>query len=229
MPTILTPQPQNSVWTGMGQPVDNLPYKPKTGYMSGYTVNADGMVSAKLGDQSMALNGVMLDMNALQGRVGNTAEIGKLKLDSKGNLIAQVTYEMKNPDYGKSMGFLYQQQPKTVMAQDWIPLSGFKADMNNISRASNKALPEENNVYLRPDGQGYLAEVEAIWQGSQKFTAAYARQLLNEAKAPAGDRLSSGGGMRRTSTLGGVPTSAAAGNKAADDINLRNRKGTLLT
>lgn len=213
-------------------PQDKLPYKPKSGYLSGYAVKPDGTVAAKMGDQDFVLNGVRLDMNQLKGRVNDNATIGKLKMDSKGNLVAQVSYDIRNPELDNrsgGWGFFASNQPKTVTTTSWVPLSGWQADMNSMTRASSKPLPDENNVYLRPDGQGYLAEVEAIWEGNQKFTAAYARQLLNTAQQPAGDRLGSGGSMRRTSTLGGVPTSAAAGSRMADNINLRNRKGTLLT
>jgi hypothetical protein len=45
---------------------------------------------------------------------------------------------------------------------------------------------------------------------------------------PEGTRLSRKSG-RQTSTLGGAPTSTAAGSQLADEINLRNRKGTLIT
>lgn len=224
MATLMTGNNTGNGLTTVATP-DRLPYRPKDGYLSGYTVNPDGTISAKLGDQSMVLNGIMLDTSQLKGMVGDTAQIGKLTMDSKGNLVAQVSYQAQNTQpYRIGSG----QQSSTVMTTASVPLTGFQADMAGATRATSGNLPERNNVYLRPDGQGYLAEVEAEWQGGGAFTAAYARQLTNNAQLAAGDRLNSKGGMR-TSTLGGMPTSVAAGSRMADEINLRNRKGTLLT
>lgn len=208
---------------------DRLPYAPKKGFYSGYSVNADGTISAKLGNESVLLNGINVDLKKLGAYEGSSGSIGKMKLDSKGNLVAQMTYDVANPNFGKRSGFSFLPDPnKTIPKTDWVTLSGFQADMANASRSTSGALPSENNVYLRADEGGLLAEIQGLWANKSPFTAAYARQLQNPAQDPAGDRLST----RRsgtTNTLGGAPTSTAAGGKAADDINLRNRKGTLLT
>ncbi len=214
---------------GVDMRSERFPYKPKEGFYSGYSVNADGTVSAKLGNESVLLNGINVDLKKLGAIDGAGGSIGKMKLDNKGNLVAQMTYDVANPNYGRPSGLgIYPDQKKTVSKTDWVQLSGFQADMDNASRSRSGDLPSENNVYLRADEGGLLAEVEAIWRGKSTFTAAYARQLQNPEKNPAGERLSTRG-SGTTSTLGGAPTSSAAGGKAADDINLRNRKGTLLT
>jgi len=214
---------------GFGFKTDSLPYKPQKGFYSGYSVNADGTISAKLGNESVLLNGINVDLKKLGAYEGSSGSIGKMKLDSKGNLVAQMTYDVANPNFGKYSGFgVYRDQNKTIPKTDWVQLSGFQADMANASRSTSGKLPNENNVYLRADEGGLLAEIQALWEGGKPFTAAYARQLQNPAQDPAGDRLSRRG-SGTTNTLGGAPTSKAAGTRTADDINLRNRKGTLLT
>jgi len=216
-----------------------LPYTPNKKYYSGYSVNADGTISAKLGNESVLLNGISVDMQKL-GIAGDAGgRIGRMKLDSKGNLVAQMTYAVENPNYNKWTlrdspygagfgGWGGVENNKLTSKTEWVKLSGFQADMDNASRSTSGKLPDQNNVYLRPDEGGLLAEIQALWEDGKPFTAGYARQLQNPAQAPAGDRLSTRG-SGTTSTLGGAPTSAAAGSRAADDINLRNRKGTLLT
>lgn len=222
---------------GLGQ----LPYSPKAGYLSGFTVDPTGIIRSKNGKEDFVLNGVTADLKKLGAAEGTGASIGAMKVDSKGNLLGELSYEVANPNYGKyvrgqNSGFMGGMfggvdNNKTLSKTEWQQLNGFQLDMNTISKAVDKPLPDQNNIYLRPEGNGFLGEIEAIWEGNTKFTAAYGRNLQNAALQPMGERLTASRGRQggSTSMLGGAPTSKADGNKAADDINLRNRKGTLLT
>lgn len=209
-----------------------MDYKPKKGQLGNYMVNADGTIAAKLDGQDFMLNGITLDPNRIKGAIGGKAQIGQLKLDNQGNLIGQVSYSVPNPNYSQYGGFGWNQprQEPTITKSEWMQLSGFQADMANATRSRSGNLPDQNNVYLTPEGEGFLAEIQARWDDGNPFTAAYARQKTNPALQPAGERLSaSRGTSRKTATLGGAPSSKADGNTRADEINLRNRKGTLLT
>ena len=79
------------------------------------------------------------------------------------------------------------------------------------------------------DEGGLIGDIQAIWEGERTFTAATGRQKIQQEQAPLGDRLSRKSSARTQTTLGGAPTSEAAGTVRSDPIALRQQKGTILT
>jgi hypothetical protein len=194
-----------------------LAYTPPKGYLRNFTYDKLGNVYGESPEgMKQQLNGLMIDTKSLPtaakqnprgGRGLYTPDytqggaVNRLSFDNAGNLYAEAG--------GKK-----------------VAVSGYQSDPNAISR-SQGSLPDANNAYVKYDGNGLFVEVQTNY-GGNPITAAYARQALQEAKTAEGTRLSRKSG-RQTSTLGGAPTSTAAGSRLADEINLRNRKGTLIT
>ena len=221
---------------------DPLAYKPDTNkYMSNFRVNSLGNLVGQYQGKPLELNGVRLDLKAIQAYEGTTPSVNKLRVDNAGKLYGNVTYETANPNYGK---YVYRQSPyggfwgggwggidtnKTVSQTKEVELQGFELDMANISKSRSGALPSANNIYLRMDEGGLVGDIQAIWEGERTFTAAIGRQKIQQEQAPLGERLSRRGSSRTTGTLGGAPTSTAAGTVKADPLALRQQKGTILT
>lgn len=221
---------------------DPLAYKPDTNkYMSNFRVNSLGNLVGQYQGKPVELNGVRLDLKAINAYQGTTPSVNKLRVDNAGKLYGNVTYEVANPNYGK---YVYRQSPyggfwgggwggidenKTVSTTKEVELQGFELDMANISKSRSGALPSANNIYLRMDEGGLVGDIQAIWEGERTFTAAIGRQKIQQEQAPLGERLSRRGSSRTTGTLGGAPTSTAAGTVKADPLALRQQKGTILT
>lgn len=221
---------------------DPLAYKPDTAkYMSDFRVNSLGNLVGQYQGKPTELNGVRLDLKAINAYEGTTPTVGKLRVNNEGKLFGQVTYETANPNYGK---YVYRQSPyggfwgggwggidqnKTVSQTKEVQLQGFELDMANISKSRSGNLPSENNIYLRMDEGGLVGDIQAIWEGERTFTAAIGRQKIQQEQAPLGERLSRRGSPRSAATLGGAPTSTAAGTVKSDPIALRQQKGTILT
>ena len=221
---------------------DPLAYNPDTKkHMSDFRVNSLGNLVGQYQGKPVELNGVRLDLKAIGAYEGTTPTVNKLRVNNEGKLFGNVTYETANPNYGK---YVYRQSPyggfwgggwggidqnKTVATTKEVELQGFELDMANISKSRSGSLPASNNIYLRMDEGGLVGDIQAIWQGSQTFTAAVGRQKIQQEQAPLGDRLSRKGSSRSSATLGGAPTSEAAGTVKSDPIALRQQKGTILT
>lgn len=194
-----------------------LAYTPPKGYLRNFTYDKLGNVYGESPEGiRQQLNGLMIDAKSLPKAVKQTGRgqgglytpdytqggaLNRLSFDNTGNLYAEAGGQR-------------------------VAISGYQSDPNAISR-SQGVLPANNNAYVKYDGDGLFVEVQTNY-GGNPITAAYARQALQEAKVAEGGRLSRKSG-RQTSTLGGAPTSTAAGSQLADEINLRNRKGTLIT
>lgn len=223
---------------------DPMAYKPDTKkHISDFRVNSLGNLVGQYQGKPVELNGVRLDLKAIGAYEGTTPKINKLRVNNEGKLFGDVTYETANPNYGK---YVTRQSPyatgglwggvwggidenKTVATTKEVELQGFELDMANLSRSRAGNLPASNNIYLRMDEGGLVGDIQAIWQGSQTFTAAVGRQKIQQEQAPLGDRLSRKGSSRSSATLGGAPTSEAAGSVRADPLALRQQKGTILT
>lgn len=221
---------------------DPLAYKPDTAkYISDYRVNSLGNLVGQYQGKPVELNGVGLDLKAIKAYEGTTPAVSKLRVSNEGKLFGQVTYETANPNYGKwvtrqanvygpfwgSMSVI--DDSKTISQTKEIELRGFEMDMQNISKSRGGNLPRENNIYLRMDEGGLIGDIQAIWEGERTFTAATGRQRIQQEQAPLGDRLSRRSSARTQTTLGGAPTSEAAGTVRSDPIALRQQKGTILT
>ena len=239
----------NQPYAGMGNigavsRPDPLAYKPDAKkYMSDFRVNSLGNLVGQYQGKPVELNGVRLNLKAINAYEGTTPTVNKLRVNNEGKLFGNVTYETANPNYGK---FVQRQSPygmggfwgggwggidqnKTVSTSKEVELQGFELDMANISKSRSGNLPDANNIYLRMDEGGLVGDIQAIWTGSQTFTAATGRQKIQQEQAPLGDRLSRKGSSRTSGTLGGAPTSTAAGTVKADPLALRQQKGTILT
>lgn len=228
---------------GGGGRTDPMAYNPDAKkYMSDFKVNSLGNLVGQYQGKPTELNGVRLDLKAINAYQGTTPSISKLRVNNEGKLFGQVTYETSNPNYGKWVsrpspygnafwggGWGGIDQNKTVSTTKEVELQGFELDMANISKSRSGNLPANNNIYLRMDEGGLVGDIQAIWTGSQTFTAAVGRQKIQQEQAPLGERLSRRGSGRGTATLGGAPTSAAAGTVKADPVALRQQKGTILT
>ena len=237
----------NQPYLGMGSigqvsAPDPLAYKPDTKkYLSDFRVNSLGNLVGEYLGKPTELNGVRLDLKAINAYEGTTPRVNKLRVNNEGKLFGNVTYEIANPNYGK---YVYRQSPyggfwgggwggidenKTVSTTKDVELQGFQLDMANISKSRKGNLPKENNIYLRMDEGGLIGDIQAIWEGQRTFTAATGRQMIQQEQAPLGDRLSRRGSARTQTTLGSAPTSEAAGTVRSDPIALRQQKGTILT
>lgn len=221
---------------------DPLAYSPDTKkYMSDFRVNSLGNLVGQYQGKPTELNGVRLDLKAINAYEGTTPTVNKLRVNNEGKLFGQVTYETANPNYGK---YVYRQSPygamwgggwggiddsKTISQTKEVQLGGFELDMQNISKSRQGNIPDANNIYLRMDEGGLIGDIQAIWEGERTFTAATGRQKIQQEQAPLGDRLSRKGSARTQTTLGGAPTSTAAGTVKSDPIALRQQKGTILT
>jgi len=225
----------------LGQAIrpDPLAYKPDTNkYLNDFKVNSLGNLVGQYQGKPTELNGVRLDLKAINAYEGTTPTVNKLKVNNEGKLFGNVTYETANPNYGK---YVQRQSPymwgsfggidssKTVSQTKEVELQGFQLDMANISKSRQGNIPNENNIYLRMDEGGLIGDIQAIWEGNKTFTAATGRQMIQQEQAPLGDRLSRKGSARTQTTLGGAPTSEAAGTVRSDPIALRQQKGTILT
>lgn len=218
--------------------------------MSDYAFDSKGNLSAKGVDGRMQqLNGLQLDAGALQKSIGvlneyvakqnalqvmghvlpgykvnnlfaNGGGIKSLRTDDAGNLFALLnTPETKQSSiWGMSAN---RQPQQNQVSEQWVKVNGFQLDNNQTSKNTG-TLPQDNSIYLRPEGDGYFAQVD-----TSQGIAAYSRQALQRAVAPVGDRLSTRAKPkpRGGTTMLGAPTSAAAGSKKADNI----KKGSLLT
>jgi hypothetical protein len=238
------PNPLNSGIAGIGFGLsrpDPLAYKPNTKkYLSDFRVNSLGNLVGQYLGKPTELNGVRLDLKAINAYEGTTPRVNKLRVNNEGKLFGNVTYETANPNYGKyvqrqsTYGSLWGamsviDENKTISQTKEIELQGFQLDMANLSKSRQGKLPNANNIYLRMDEGGLIGDIQAIWEGERTFTAATGRQLLQQEQAPLGDRLSRRGSARTSATLGSAPTSEAAGTVRSDPIALRQQKGTILT
>ena len=236
---------------GMGnigaiQRPDPLAYKPDAAkYISDYRVNSLGNLVGQYQGKPVELNGVGLDLKAINAYEGTTPRVSKLRVNNEGKLFGQVTYETANPNYGKwttrqspyqygfGMGSIGSysaiDDSKTVSQTKEIELRGFEMDMQNVSKSRQGNIPNANNIYLRMDEGGLIGDIQAIWEGNKTFIAATGRQKIQQEQAPLGDRLSRRSSARTQTTLGGAPTSEAAGTVRSDPIALRQQKGTILT
>jgi hypothetical protein len=238
----------NQPYAGMGSlqvtpAAPNLPYRPDANkYISDFRVNSLGNLVGQYQGKPTELNGVRLDLKAINAYEGTTPTVNKLSVNNEGKLFGNVTYQIANPNYGK---WVTRQSPygngfwgggwggidenKTVATTKEVELQGFQLDMANISKSRKGNLPSENNIYLRMDEGGLIGDIQAIWEGSKTFTAATGRQMIQQEQAPLGDRLSRRSSARTQTTLGSSPTSEAAGTVRSDPIALRQQKGTILT
>jgi hypothetical protein len=236
----------NQPYLGMGSigqvsAPDPLAYKPDTKkYLSDFRVNSLGNLVGEYLGKPTELNGVRLDLKAINAYEGTTPRVNKLRVNNEGKLFGNVTYQTANPNYGK---YVQRQSPwgsywgamsvidenKTISQTKEIELQGFQLDMANLSKSRQGNLPNANNIYLRMDEGGLIGDIQAIWEGERTFTAATGRQMIQQEQAPLGDRLSRRSSARTQTTLGGAPTSAAAGTVKSDPIALRQQKGTILT
>jgi hypothetical protein len=194
---------------------DPLAYNPdKAKYLSNFKVSALGNLIGEYKGKPIEMNGVGIDLKALSPLEGTTPTVSKLRADNSGKVFGLVNYKTGNRLFGGT--------------SKEVEITGFQLDMDNLSRSRAGNLPDQNNIYFRYDDSGLIGDIQAIWDGDTTFTAASGRQMTQQERTPEGVRLSRKGG-RQTSTLGGAPTSTAAGSQLADEINLRNRKGTLIT
>jgi hypothetical protein len=221
---------------------DPLAYNPDTKkYLSDFRVNSLGNLVGQYQGKPTELNGVRLDLKAINAYEGTTPIVNKLRVNNEGKLFGNVTYQTANPNYGKwvtRQSNVYGpfwgttsviDESKTISQTKEVELQGFQLDMANISKSRQGNLPNANNIYLRMDEGGLIGDIQAIWEGERTFTAATGRQLLQQEQAPLGDRLSRKGSARTQTTLGSAPTSEAAGTVRSDPIALRQQKGTILT
>jgi hypothetical protein len=228
------------IGVGLNTP-DPLAYNPnKDKYLSNFRVNSMGNLVGEYKGKPMEMNGVGIDLKALNPFQGTTPTVSKLRADNSGKVFGTVNYEIANPNFGKWVtrqspyggffggGMAVKDDSKSVGTSKEVELTGFQLDMDNLARSRAGNLPDKNNLYFRYDDSGLLGDIQAIWEGNTTFTAATGRQLTQQERTPEGVRLSRKSG-KQTSTLGGAPTSTAAGSQLADEINLRNRKGTLIT
>lgn len=206
-----------------------LEYAPPKGYLRNFTYDKDGNIFGESPEgMKQQLNGLSIDTKSLPKSANARMQTAAASMANAG----QAQYKnYLTPDFtqGGSVGKLSFDDAGNLYAMAGgkkVPVSGYQSDPNAISK-NEGSLPEDNNAYLKYDGAGLFVEVQTKF-GGKPITSAYARQLLQEQKAAEGTRLSRKGG-RQTSTLGGAPTSTAAGSRLADEINLRNRKGTLIT
>lgn len=235
-------QPLGMASFGQQSRPDPLAYNPDAKkYISDYRVNSLGNLVGQYQGKPVELNGVGLDLKAIKAYEGTTPRVNKLRVNNEGKLFGQVTYETANPNYGKYVtranpygGFWGGSwggidESKTVSQTKEVQLGGFELDMQNISKSRQGNIPDANNIYLRMDEGGLIGDIQAIWEGERTFTAATGRQKIQQEQAPLGDRLSRKSSARTQTTLGGAPTSAAAGTVKSDPIALRQQKGTILT
>jgi hypothetical protein len=207
----------------------SLAYAPPKGYFRNFTYDKDGNIFGETPEgMKQQLNGLSIDAKSLPTPVKQYTQNNN---SAFGGMMGLGGQEYFTPDYTQGGGvsklsFDNAGNLYAMAGGKKVAISGYQSDPNSISKNSG-SLPEDNNAYLKYDGNGLFVEVQTDYKG-KPLTSAYARQALQAEKTPEGVRLSRKGGSQ-TSTLGGAPTSTAAGSQLADEINLRNRKGTLIT